>query len=164
LKLSQVQITMNLGQEEEVDNKSNTQSYISLGVQAGDEKADVIIKPFYIKLRKLLSEKCSRGYGEKFKELAFVLRIDGTIWHWEKSGCDNLRVKKSGEATIDIFMPIDIWTQANNSLIQQFLFEEIKKGFSLMIERLVSKGIMFEKDNLITDFESAMASFVENEM
>jgi hypothetical protein len=142
----------------------NTQSYISLGVQAGDEKADNIIKPFYMRLRKLFLDKCSRGYGEKLKELAFVLRIDGAIWHWEKSGCDNLRVKKSGEATIDIYMPIEIWTQSNNKLIQQFLLDEIKNGFSLMIERLVFKGVPFEKESLIADFESAMSSFVSDDI
>src|SRR5690242_3405491 len=84
-------------------------AYISFGVQAGDKESNTVVAPLYMRLRKLLEEKCSRGYGEELKELAFVLRIDGTIWHWEKSGCDNLRAKKNGEATIDIFMPLDVW-------------------------------------------------------
>lgn len=137
---------------------SNDSAYISFGVQAGDKEANAAVSPHYLELRKLLAEKCSRGYGPKFKEMAFVLRIDGAIWHWGKSGCDNLQGKKRGEATVDIFMPMNIWQQGEDE-IRDFLVKETSKGFILMLDKLLSLGVSFNQDELASDFDSAIKLF-----
>jgi hypothetical protein len=135
-------------------------NYVTFGVQAGDVEAGNAVKPYFMKLRKLLADHCSGGYGETVDalELGFVLRIDGSIWHWEKYGCNNLRVKKTGEATIDIFMPVEVWKKGGLN-IQQFLSSEVRKGFALMTDRLVKKGIAFDKEKLTAYFELAMTNF-----
>lgn len=131
-------------------------SYFSVGVQAGDSDANQVVAPLYLSLRRSLSENCQRGYGEKLKEIAFVLRIDGKIWHWEKSGCENLKIKKAGLASIDIFMPITVWQNRTPKEIMLFIKNEITIGFFLILEKLKARKIEFDEINLIRDFETAI--------
>lgn len=133
---------------------------VTFGVQAGDKESDQAVKPYYMKLRRALADRCRRDYGQHLKEMAFVLRIDGSIWHWEKSGCDHLRVKRSGEATVDIFMPISVW-QAGASAIQAYLYEHTLHGFKLMYEKMAQKGILLNTEALSADFEAALDDFLK---
>lgn len=132
--------------------------YITIGAQMGDRDADTAVCPSFMRLSKLFTKHCSRGYGDTFKYFGFVLRIDGAISYWEKSGCDKLRGRRSGEATIDVYMPIPVW-KAGPLSIQKYLEVEIRNGFFLMLEKLIKLGVVLDKDNLIADFEVAMAEF-----
>lgn len=139
--------------------KQSNETYITFGVQAGDKQGNDIVSPFYLKLRKNLAEKCSNGYGNGLKELAFILRIDGALWHWDKSGCSNLRANKKGEASVDIYMPVDIWKPGDKERIKHFLITETKNGFYMMIDKLTKLNISFNAELLIQDFNQAMDSF-----
>ena len=133
--------------------------YITLGGQMGDREAYAAVSPYSLKLRKLLAEKCCRGYGPNFREMAYVLRVDGTGWHWEKSGCAGVRVTKSGAATVDIYMPVDVW-KAGGASIRNFLAEHVKQGFELMLSRLISKKISLDSEGLSADFMAAVNEFL----
>lgn len=133
--------------------------FISLGVQAGDKEANAAVAPHYMQLRKLFAEHCSRGYGASFKEMAFILRIDGEIWHWEKYGCKNPKAKRSGESSVEIYMPIEVWKGGDSIKINAFLRTELHIGFSLMLAKLESFSVEFDKFKLVSDFEGALAAF-----
>jgi len=132
---------------------------VTFGVQAGDKEAHTAARPVFMRLRLLLREKCNGDYGEELKELAFVLRVDGEIDHWEKTGCDNLRVTKKGDATIDIFMPIEAWQRKSYEDIRDFLAAHARDGFAQMLKGLLKKGFAFESAKLVADFELAMLRF-----
>lgn len=132
---------------------------ISLGVQAGDVESDSVVNPIYMSLRRLLASKCKGEYGPGFKDIGFVLRIDGKIWYWRKRGHQNLRVKQDGDVSLDIFMPEEIWKPRDDQQIKAFLAEEVRLGFHAAIERMTAKKIPFNRELLVRDFEDALAEF-----
>lgn len=134
--------------------------YITFGVQAGDSAANAVVQPHYMRLREVLREHCRGDYSEAIKEFAFVLRIDGKISQWQKIGCDYLRVSpKRGCATVDIFMPMDVWEDHRSSQIPSFLRHYIEEGFMQIMERVASKKIAIKTEELYSDFGRAMAAF-----
>ena len=134
---------------------------VTLGVQAGDEVSDNVVEPYYMLLRRLLRDKCNHDYGSIIKELAFVLRIDGSIWHWEKYGCDHLRLqKKSGYATVDVFMPIEVWQGEDDKKLKVFFVTQFSEGFGLMLAKILKTGIEINDKKLTADFNSAIKDFI----
>jgi hypothetical protein len=148
-----------MGGKQEWSMNAEHKSYVTFGVQAGGKEADAAVEPAYMRLRKLLAEKCARGYGPGLIDFGFVLRIDGNVWHWEKRGCANLRVTKKGDATIDIFMPTSIWKGESYENIRDFLAVQTREGFALMLQKAIKKGIEFDHQSLLNDFESALALY-----
>lgn len=136
-----------------------TASRVSLGVQAGDPEADAAVKPHYMDLRTRLGSRCHGNYGAGFNELGIVLRIDGRIWHWEKSGCANLRVTKKGDVSIDIFMPKTVWHKTGSRGIRDFLAVEALNAAQMTIGRLKQKKLAFKASEFEADFASAIAEF-----
>ncbi len=133
--------------------------YITFGVQAGDPAANAIVQSHYMRLREALREHCRGDYSETIKEFGFVLRIDGEILRWQKTGCDHLRVSpKRGYATVDIFMPIDVWEDHRPSRIPSFLRQHVEEGFAQIMERIASKKIAIRTEELYSDFRKAMAA------
>lgn len=134
---------------------------VSLGVQAGDKDADKAVSPHYLALRRLLAEKCTATYSEVIREFAPVLRIDGSIWHWDKQGCGNVRVqKKSGYATVDIFMPVEIWSGGDGKCIRRYLVTHLTSGIESMLEKASGAGISVDRSKLIADVAAATSEFL----
>ena len=50
---------------------------VTLGVQAGDERAGQTTEPHFMSLRKLLASVCTGPYSTEVDEFALILRIDG---------------------------------------------------------------------------------------
>jgi hypothetical protein len=133
---------------------------ITLGVQAGDSISGNTVEPYFMSLRRLLREKCNHVYGSVIKEFAFVLRIDGSIYHWEKYGCDYLRLqKKSGYVTVDVFMPLEVWHGAEDEKLKEFFITQFSEGFRLMLERTLKAGLIINDKKLTADFNSAIEEF-----
>lgn len=137
----------------------NTGERVTLGVQAGDPEADAAVKPYYMELRSKFSSHCRREYGRGFKELGIVLRIDGRLWHWKKSGCANLRVTKDGDISIDVFMPKGTWQESDGRSIRAFLATETSNAARMAIERLKEKRVDFRASEFESDVMSAIAEF-----
>lgn len=133
---------------------------VTLGVQSGDSISGNTVEPYFMGLRRLLRDKCSHDYGSVIKEFAFVLRIDGSIHHWEKQGCDYLRLqKKSGYATVDVFMPLEVWQGADDKKLKEFFVTQFSEGFRLMLERTLKAGIAIDDKKLRADFNLAIEEF-----
>jgi hypothetical protein len=137
-----------------------SREYVTFGVQAGDPAADEVVRPHYLRLRNALSEHCKGDYSETIKSFDFVLRIDGALWHWRKTGCGNLRVSpKLGYCAIDIFMPVEVWEDPRASRIPSYLHHYTEEGFEKMMARVASKKITIACDEFCIDFGRAMAAF-----
>jgi hypothetical protein len=137
-----------------------TERFITFGVDAGGSAAGSTCEPFFMALRKSLARNTQKAYGEIIKEFAFVLRIDGDIGYWKKTGCDYLRVTpKHGYATVDIFMSEEIWRDGDGGKIRDYLAEHAETGFNMMLNRVKQKKIPLDAELLTSDFERAIGEF-----
>lgn len=89
-----------------------------------------------------------------------MLRIDGALSNWHKTGCDYLRVTpKHGYATVDIFMPEETWQGGDRIRISGYLDKYTRTGFQMMLERVLRKNITIDSEALTKDFEASMLEF-----
>lgn len=129
--------------------------FITLGADVGGEDADNATQQHVLGLRRLLRQKCSKIASEGLKEIALVLRIDGSVQAWKKSGAENIFFwKKRAYATADIFVPIEVWSNGDASGIRRFLLEEVMSAIRLVVERVNRKGVALE----MKAFERALAN------
>ncbi|MFM9433402.1 hypothetical protein ACFDR9_000439 [Janthinobacterium sp. CG_23.3] len=140
------------------------QSYVDMGMQAGDKAAHQALAPLHRSINRALSAKCSRGYGKKLKDLGFVLRVDGEIGYWEKVGCDNVAGRRAGTATVDIFMSNETWQGVSTDELKRFLSKHLREGFVLMLDKLKHLGVEFDEKNLASDFDEAIRLFENTEI
>ncbi|MFI0848631.1 hypothetical protein [Mesorhizobium sp. IMUNJ 23232] len=116
-----------------------------MGVQEGGPTSRGIIEPYWMGLRRRLARSFPDWDSVQGLEVGFVLRIDGDISYWNKSGPDNVRFyKKQKEITLDLFMPRSAWDGAEGAQIESFLKDVTRRGFELVISRL-------RKENILTD-------------
>lgn len=134
-------------------------SYINMGMQAGDKAAGDALSALHVAINRAFIEKCSRGYGENFTLLGFVLRVDGEFWHWEKDGCDKLWGRRTGTATVDMYMSKATWQGRSLAQRKAVLANLLREGFVLMVNKLQKLGVEFEVEQLGADFEDAIALF-----
>jgi hypothetical protein len=119
------------------------QNRVSLGVQEGGPTSSPIVTPFYMGLRRALARSFPDLDSVQGTEVAFVLRIDGDISYWNKSGPGYLRLyKKRKEVTLDLFMPRSAWEGVTGPQIEAFLKDIIRQGFEMVIARLKKEKIL----------------------
>jgi hypothetical protein len=139
---------------------SGSNATVSFGVQAGDKSADAAVSPHYLALRQLLARTCVGPYSELIREFRLVLRIDGSIWHWEKTGPEGARIqKKSGYATVDIYMPKSAWDGKDPSSIREFLATETANAVALIADRAYEAGVPLDRQHLASDIDAVMRAF-----
>lgn len=149
-----------LGWEE--DQTVRRGSEFSLGVQAGDTTSSDAVRPHCIQLRKLFSRLEAASYSRDVVKFAPVLRIDGSIWHWDREGVGNVRVsQKHATATADIFVPIAIWKSEDESKLKQYLAAQIAVAYDLMTERISSKKLDCDRPKLLEDVAKLLEEFLE---
>ena len=130
-----------------------------MGMQAGDKAAAEAFKALHIGINRALIEKCSRGYGSGLKSLGFVLRVDGEIWHWEKDGCDKVAGRRTGSATVDLYVSGTTWRGATEEHLKGILIALLQEGFVLMVNKLKHLKVEFESEKLSLDFNDALEIF-----
>lgn len=112
-------------------------------------------------LRQLLRTRCVGPYGGSVKEFALVLRVDGSVQAWGKSGVENLAIqRKKTYATADIFVPVGIWAGGDGGQIRRFLASEVERAMTLLVGLAKEKDKGIESQRLITDVKSAIDEFL----
>jgi hypothetical protein len=133
----------------------------TLGVQAGDKAADAAMSPHYMSLRQLLAAEMSGSYSDDLDEFAPVLRIDGSIWHWDREGVANVRVsKKARHATVDVFVPESVWKGSAAEKIRSYLAEQLQVAFESMLQRSESNKIRVDVQRLKVDLAKVVKRFL----
>jgi len=137
--------------------------FITLGADVGGEDAHAATHEHILLLRSLLSRECKKIYSKTIKEIALVLRIDGSVQSWGKSGVQNVVFSNRGKiVTADIFMPREIWS-ANDSLrLRDFLLSEVRNAVSLIGDIAQRRGIELSSSDLARDIQSATENFCNN--
>lgn len=134
---------------------------VTLGVQAGDERAGQTTEPHFMSLRKLLASVCIGPYSTEVDEFALILRIDGDGWHWNFEGCQKLRrSKKDRYITIDIGVPRQRWDGVSSDKIREYFSKNVELALAMCIEKLKKDKANIDGDALLRDYQKVKEQYL----
>lgn len=123
----------------------------------GGKDAHLATHCHILMLRKLLIEACCGFYGDRVNEIALVLRIDGSVQSWHKSGVENLKfLRKNSYITADIYVPSAVWLSGSDADIVRFFASAIICSLRLIKNHVKVKNIDLKIDLLIHDVETKL--------
>lgn len=133
---------------------------ISLGADVGGKDAHLATHSHIMQLRKLLSEACRGCYGSAVHEIALVLRIDGSVQSWCKSGVENLKfLKKNSFISADIYVPSISWSPGASENFIGFVAKEIILSLNMIKNHKNIKKTNLEIETLIADVERVFSKY-----
>lgn len=134
---------------------------VTVGAQMGDKRASNVVTPHFMALKRMLNRFCAKEYSREVREFAFVLRVDGEIWHWNLEGCDRMRrSKKDRYITIDVYVPRRRWDGVEDTEIRKYLAECFSEGLQRMISKLEQDKVAVDGDALLEDFAAAKTHYL----
>lgn len=140
---------------------SEVQDVVTLGADVGGKDAHAATHEHIIVLRKLLRQECSGPYSTTIKEFALVLRIDGEVQSWGKSGVEGVALRKNNSfATADIFVPRNVWAGDSSHNLRSFLADEVMNAVAKIGRCSQSKKVDLSIDRLSYDVDTAVRQFL----
>lgn len=137
--------------------------FVTLGADVGGKDAFNVTNQHVLALRSLLRQKCSKASGGFLKEIALVLRVDGSVQAWGKSGVDNISLqKKKAFVTADIFVPVDVWSTGDASSIRRFLMDQVRCAIRFVIEDVNRQGVALDGKALEDALESVRQLYLDD--
>lgn len=133
---------------------------ITLGADVGGKDAHAATAEVCMQFRQALAMECLGPYSPSLKEFALVVRIDGSVQSWGKSGVDNVRLqRKSNYASADIFVPKAVWVEGPE-VFRAFLATGIEAAIETIVHRVEQAQVQVESVQLIGDVKRAMKRLV----
>ncbi len=112
-------------------------------------------------LRFLLRDACKGPYSDTIKTFDFVLRIDGDICYWNRSGFGYVYVRPAmGYATADIFVPREVWEPRDGRQIRAYLATNLRGAMVVILDRMEKKKIAVDRTRLLANVDSALQGFL----
>jgi hypothetical protein len=140
---------------------SEARALLTLGADVGGKDAHTATHEHVLSLRRLLQQKCLGPYGATVKEFALVLRIDGSVKAWGKSGADNAAFQRRGSfATVDIFLPESAWSGREAASIRKVLAVGVVAAIETLTELSEQKRIDISIDRLRQDVAAVVEEYL----
>lgn len=134
---------------------------ITVGAQMGDKRASNAVTPHFMALKHCFNQFCAGPYSSEVAEFALVLRVDGDIWHWNRSGCDRMRRSiKDRYITIDIYVPKERWDGVSDIEVRRYLVATAEEALQKMLDKLRRDKAPVEEDRLMTDLAEAKKHYL----
>ena len=139
--------------------KNKNTAFITLGADVGGRDAYDATHAHILALRKLLNDYCTGSYSETIKQIALVLRIDGSVQTWGKQGVEHVALQKKGTlATADIYVPLDVWASGHSDF-RNFLASEVKVAIAEIAECARQQGVDLLRADLEHDVLEATSNY-----
>jgi hypothetical protein len=137
-----------------------SRAFVTLGADVGGKDAQDATHAHVIALRRLLADECRGPYGEAIKEIALVLRIDGSVQAWRKSGVEGVALqKKKSVATADIYLPRDVWASNGLPTLRSFLASAVKMAIAEVADYAQRQGLDLRREELERDVHDVARKF-----
>ena len=137
-----------------------SRAFITLGADVGGKDAHDATHAHILAFRRLLADVCRGPYGETIKEIALVLRVDGSIQSWGKRGVEGVAMqKKRTFATADIYIPRDVWASGDLPAFRSFLASGVKAAIAEIAECSRHQGVDLLREDLQRDVHLAAVEF-----
>jgi len=140
---------------------NDSKDFVTLGAQMGGNDAFEATHATILSLRRILAHRCRSLYSESIKEIALVLRIDGKLDSWGKSGVEAVFLRqKAGYATADIYVPREAWANDDPRVFRVFLASMVQEAVAKVVERFSDRGVPIAGRELLADVEAAAQEFL----
>jgi len=137
-----------------------SRAFVTLGADVGGKDAHDATHAHILAFRRLLADTCRGPYSETIKEIALVLRIDGSVHTWGKRGIEGVALqKRSTLATADIYVSRDVWESLDFLAFRRFLASGIKAAIAEIAECARHQGIDLLREDLERDVYGAALKF-----
>ena len=137
--------------------------FVTLGAHVGGKDAHDATKQHVLDLRRSLAKYCQGKYGSKLEEIALVLRIDGSIQAWMRSGVDHLDIKgRSLYATADIYVPREAWENQDVKSLRSLLAAEVTRAIYAIVLHTLNRGVYIAADELKSDVAAAIEEYLSS--
>lgn len=134
---------------------------ITLGADVGGKDAHAATHHEILELRNLLKRGCRGPYSQTIKEFALVLRIDGSVQAWGKSGIEGVKIHKTNSfATADIFVPRDVWANDGAHAFRHFLGSEVRGAIGEIVDHAQARGFDVYREAIERDVNIVIDRFV----
>lgn len=139
-----------------------SRTLVTLGADVGGKDAHEATHAHILAFRKLLDSECKGPYSNKIKEIALVLRIDGSVQAWGKNGVEGVAIQKGGTfATADIFVSRDKWASHDVATFRNCLVSGVTAAMTAIAEYARQQGVDLLRENLERDVCRAALKFTE---
>ncbi len=136
--------------------------FVTLGADVGGKDAFIAVNQHVLGLRTLLRQECFKGTGDSLDEIALVLRVDGSVQAWGKTGIGNISLqKKKRFVTGDIFVPADVWSTGDAVSIRRFLMDQVTYAIRLVVEYVNQEGISLDGESLEDALENVRQLYLD---
>ena len=134
---------------------------VTLGADVGGEDADDATSEHVLAFRKLLQQECQGPYSDTVEEFALVLRIDGSVQTWGKSGVENVALQRRNTyATADIFVPKKAWSGGDSLVLRSVLATGVRDAMERIGKHAHREKVTVSIDTLIHDVDRAIEKFL----
>ncbi|MCG3190495.1 MAG: hypothetical protein LKCHEGNO_03228 [Burkholderiaceae bacterium] len=135
-------------------------AFVTLGADVGGRDADDATNAHVLAFRRLLADACRGSYSETIKEVALVLRIDGSVQAWGKRGVEGVALLRKGAfATADIYVTRELWASDDLPAFRKFLGSEVQAAIAAIAERARQRGVDLLRTELERDVHVAAVEF-----
>ena len=135
--------------------------HVTLGAQVGGVDADEATSSHVLGLGKILRSCCRGPYSSSIKEFALILRIDGALDAWGKTGVAGVAVRsKLGYATADIYVPREAWASHDAQAFRRFLAEQVRFAITAIAERAKERRVDLARERLEQDVATATEQYL----
>jgi hypothetical protein len=132
---------------------------LTLGADVGGPDAHVATHEHILALRKGLQQDCGSSYSEVLSKIHLVLRIDGSVQSWGKSGVDHVFVRPAfGYATADVFVPAAEWETP--ARFRQFVGDGVRAAVVEIGDRAARRKQPLALARLTEDVDRAVIRFL----
>jgi hypothetical protein len=139
---------------------ATSRPFISLGADVGGKAAHDATHVHVLAFRRSLADACRGSYGGTIKEIALVLRIDGSIQAWGKCGVEGVALqRKRTFATADIYVSRDAWASNDPPAFKSFLAACVNQAIAEIAKHARHQGVGLSWEQLERDVQLAIKDF-----
>lgn len=133
---------------------------VTLGADVGGKDAHDATHAHILAFRRLLDDACRGPYSETIKEIALVLRIDGSIQAWGKRGVEHVALQRRRTfATADIYVTRDAWASHDGQALRLVLASGVKAAICEIAECARLQSVDLLREELERDVLKATQKF-----
>lgn len=124
-----------------------------MGAQYGDRFSDKSVNPLRREFQEALSDHLRGSYFRSIVEIAFVLRVSGSISQFEPRGVSRLRhSKKRACLSLDLVLLQEDWSGVPRPILRRTFQGLVNDGVREIAQKTGRSGELIDKEAFLSDF------------
>jgi hypothetical protein len=137
---------------------------VSIGAHIGGKDAYAVVKVPNQKLKNLIHQYCLGPYSNSLTEFGLVLRIDGALDAWGKTGVENIKLLgKKTRVQAEVYIPRSAWDGSSDIPYSKYICAVVRGAISDCVDHVEKRGVNVTRQELFSDLDKAIEEFLDNE-